>query len=322
MYRWSVACLLSVLVVLSCGPAMAQADPQATELPGATQLQDVEVRASSLQARAESFIASVGSPVAGRKLALWSGTICVGAAGLRPDASRLVVDRILDWGHSLGIRTGSPDCRPNILIVFADDGDAMAKQLVRARRLDFNAGVSGSQRGNRALRDFESSGRPVRWWPVSIPVDPDSGLPIVRTRGQAPFTSVPDITRPSDLGAFGQITMASRLYDDTLDAMQSMVIVVDRSALERADLAQLADYLSMVALAQIEPDTRPTAPSILTLFDDEDVAPPSLSVWDRAFLQALYGTHQRNVSAQADSDLIARSLARELAKIDAGEVSP
>lgn len=306
-WRW-----LPALLCLGAAPALAQSDPPTDRPSDATQLEDVVVSGMSLEAQAESFVASVGAPVEGRKLATWSGPLCVGAAGLAAAPAGAMVDRVLDWAHSLGVRIGGPGCDLNVLIVFSADADQAARNLVKTRPLDFLSGVSSSHQGRGALRAFESSGRPVRWWHVSLPVDPETGDALVRLRREAPFSPPREITRPSDLGSYGQITLGSRLYDDSIDALQSIVIVIDDAALDQTSFAQLSDYVAMVALAQVDPDTRPSAPSILGIFEP-GVAPQStLSDWDQAFLQALYGTHQRNSLPRADSTVIARALARRL----------
>lgn len=304
--------LLPVLLSLAGAPALSQSASPTAPPTDPTQLEDVVVSGRPLEARAEAFVASVGAPVEGRKLATWSGPLCVGAAGLEAAPARAMVVRVLDWAHSLRVRIGAPGCDPNVLIVFSADADQAARDLVKARPLDFDPDSGSSHQGRRALRVFQNSGRPVRWWHVSLPVNPDTGDALVRVRGQSPFSAPSQITRPGDLGNYGQITLGSRLYDDSLDALQSIVIVIDDAALEQTSFSQLSDYVAMVALAQVDSNTRPSAPSILGIFERGAAHETTLSEWDQAFLQALYGTHQRNSRPHADGTIIARSLARRL----------
>jgi len=306
--------LMPALLFLAGAPALAQSASPTAPPSDPTQLEDVVVSGRPLEAQAEAFVASVGTPVKGRKLATWSGPLCIGAAGLAAAPAGAMVDRVLDWAHSLGVPIGGPGCDLNVLIVFSADADQAASDLVKSRPLDFLPGYGSSHQGARALRAFQNSGLPVRWWHVSLPVDPHTGDALVRLRGQQPFSVSREIRGPSDLGAYGQIVMASRLYDDSLDALQSIVIVIDDAALEQTSFSQLSDYVAMVTLAQVDPDTRPSAPSILGIFEPGIVGETTLSDWDQAFLQALYQTHQRNSLPHADSTLIARSLARRLEK--------
>lgn len=295
-------------------PALAQSTSPTTPPSDPTQLEDVVVSGRSLEAQAEAFVASVGAPVKGRKLATWSEPLCVGAAGLAATPAEAMVDRVLDWAHSLGVPVGGPGCDLNVLIIFSADADQAARDLVKTRPLDFLPGYDSSHQGTLALRAFQSSDRPVRWWHVSLPVDPDTGAALVRLRGQEPFSAPRYIRGPTDLSGYGQITSASRLYDDSLDVLQSIVIVIDDAALDQTSFSQLSDYVAMVALAQVDADVRPSAPSILGIFEPGVARESTLSDWDKAFLQALYGMHQRNSMPHADSTLIARSVARRLAK--------
>lgn len=307
-------CAAVAVLALSAAGASAQSNEQNQPDPGSTPLDDLVVTTAPIRQQAEAFVTAIAAPPRGRKLAVWGRDICVGAIGMAPEPATVMVDRVLDWASTVGIRTRQPGCDPNVLIVSSDDANRTARDLVRARPRDFDSGASSSDRGGAALRRFQNSDRLVRWWHVSIPVDADTGHSLVRQRGQLPYVAPVVITKPSDLGDFGQIVSGSRLYDDSLDHMQSVVIIVDADALERADFNQLTDYVAMVALSQIDPDATPAAPSILNLFNPAMPQEAAMTVWDRAFLEALYGTSQRNVPGAADNDVIAHALARRVVR--------
>lgn len=307
-------CAAVALLALSAPAAIAQSNDQDPSDPQSTSLEDVVVVAAPIRQQAEAFVTSVAAPPPGRKLAVWGRDICVGAVGMAREPATFMVDRVLDWASTVGIRTRRPGCDPNVLIVSSADANRTARELVRTRRRDFESGASSSDRGNVALRRFQNSDRLVRWWHVSIPVDPDTGDALVRQRGQPPFSVPNDLTRPSDFGSSGQIVSGSMMYDDSLDHMQSVVIIVDVDALEHADFNQLSDYVAMVALSQVDPEATPAAPSILNLFNPDMPQEAGMTVWDRAFLEALYGASQRNVSGAGDNRLIAEALARRVAR--------
>lgn len=305
-------CLLFILGIAN--EVDAQVNPGQPH-PLITQLEDLNVTGKQTVEQAEAFVSNIGAPPSGRKMAVWSRSICVGSIGMAAEPAGYMVDRVLDWANHVGIRTSGPGCNPNILIVSTDDADRTAQALVRARPLDFDARAESSHRGRAALREFEQSDRPVRWWHVSIPVDPDTGDALVRQRGQQPFSIAATdaiIRAPVDLGAYGQIVSASRLYDDSLDHMQSLVIVIDAVAFEQVSFLQLSDYVAMIALAQISSSATPSVPSILTLFEQGVPQEETLTRWDRSFLEALYGTRQRNFKGAGDNRLIARGLARRI----------
>lgn len=312
MRAWIIPCLTFLALATYAPQAFAQTgDRQGGPLQAAP-LDDVVVVGKPVIQQAEEFVASISAPPVGRKLATWRGRICVGAAGMAAEPANFMVNRVLDWGHSLGVRTGAAGCDPNILIVATDDGDRTARELVEARPRDFDIGASQSDRGAQALHAFQSSGDLVRWWAVSLPIDQNTGDVIVRTREESVFSPPRgEIRTPADLGAYGQIKMASRLYDDSADALQSVVIIIDEAALSQANFQQLSDYVAMVALAQIDPQTQPNVPSILNLFSLTMAQEQGLSRWDRAYLEALYSTY-RTVAPARDADLVARALAEKL----------
>jgi len=271
------------------GQAVSQTPPlDSTQDPPVTQLEDVTVSATPLQRMVRDFVESVAAPVPGRKPAAWRAPICVGVSGMQPDAAGGMADRVLDWGHSLGLNTGEPGCEPNIFVIVADNGDETAQALVRALRREFVTGASGVDAGRAALRRFQSSGQPVRWWHVSLPVNPDTGAPIVRLPGQFPFTAPREMTSPQNFGNFANLETPSRINERSRDDLLQVIIVVERAAFNDASFGQVADFVSMAALAQLDPEASPPTPSILHLFDTARAPEPGLTRWDRAYLETLY----------------------------------
>lgn len=135
---------------------------------------------------------------------------------------------------------------------------------------------------------------------------------MVRLPGQQPFTANA-ITKPSDVGPQGFIASSSLLSDESRDELMQAIIVLDTSALDDAGFAQVTDYIAMVALAQVDPEARPTSPSILNLFEPGVAQEEALTRWDRAYLKALYGTDQRNAGG-ANLSAIADGVALEIAR--------
>ncbi len=303
-------------VVFGAGQAATPASsaPMEPQDPPATALEDVVVEASPAAEAATAFVRAVAAPARDRELALWRDPVCVGAGGMQAEAARFMVDRISEWAHSLGLRIGAPGCRPNIFIMAAEDGDAAAQELVASRPREFRTGVAGADRGGAALRDFQSSGRPVRWWHVSLPVDENTGNPIRRLPGQPPVEwTGRELTKPWDFGANSMMTSPSRLTSRARDDLQQVIIVIDTEALDRASFVQLTDHVAMAALAQIDPDADPAHPSILHLYRPDRSAEDTLTRWDLAFLKALYGAEQTRSGTGANLSAVADAMARELA---------
>lgn len=322
MKRAIIVGLALTLLPYCSAVAQAQSDPSAQHAPSeAVDVDDVIVNGQSIRRNAESFVSAVAAPPIGRKAATWKDRVCVGAIGFAPEPATAIVDRILDWSHSFGLRVGASGCTPNVFVVATDNGAQTAKDLVRMRPDTFDIGASSSDRGGVALRAFQDSASPVRWWHTSLPTNADTGRPIVRLRNQPPFAPMNlEITRPSDLGDYGRTMMSSRLYDNSEDKIISVVIIVDVSAIHDVNITQLSDYLAMVALAQVAPSTSPAVPSILNLFSAQGEPQATLSPWDRAYLETLYSHSARTVPPSQDRDLVAKLMAQRVQNTQSGSL--
>lgn len=291
-----------------------QQDVSSQETPATVDDVVVEAQRERERARVARFVDSVAAAPRGRGAATWRDVVCVGVTNMQADAAQYMADRISTVAADMGLSAGPPGCRPNILISAAVDGDAFARDLVAARRDEFRVGASGTDLGEVALQRFQTSGRLVRWWHVSVPVDSWSGRPTVRLRGQSPFQPLRNpITSPADLGDYGRIVMGSRLQDQSRDDMQQVVIVIDIDALAQASFTQLTDYVAMVALAQIDPEADLGGyDTILSLFGSGDAPPEFMTAWDWAYLQGLYGAEQTGRAAAAREATVAAAMERAL----------
>lgn len=272
--------LAMALGLLAQTPAPPQ--PQAVQDP--VELGDVTVEARRLRAVVQDFVGEIAAPAASRGPARWNGAVCVGVVNLRADVAQYIVDRTSDVARELGVAAGEPGCSPNVLIIAAADGRAVADGIVAARRNAFNPGGSGMTRSLRALGEFRSSDAPIRWWHVSGPVDSESGELATRLPGyEAPRINV---------------SRASRIRTDIRDDLFKAIIVVDVEQVAGLSLTQLADYCALVALAQVDPEADVAAfDTILNVFADATV--PGLTAWDMDYLNALYGVEQSSVGANA-----------------------
>lgn len=295
----SMIAALAALTLLQAPPQEPQPrqpPPVAGQEP-AIALEDVIVEARRLEELTREFVDEVSAPANNRGLARWRGGICVGVVNIRDEVAQPLADRISQVAMEYGLRPGDPGCRPNILVTFADDGAAMGDAMVERRRRIFRVGVGGLDRGNVALRDFRQSDRPVRWWHVSIPTDAIAGTPGIRLPG--------DERAPEVMGE-GLVNRGRWIRDD----LDKVIIVVDISRIDGAMLPQLADYLALVALAQVDPDGDTSRfETILNLFDDPDGS-PGLTGWDRAYLEALYGGPSERIRNSDQTRELLRNLRR------------
>ncbi len=292
-------------------------DPQ-TPPSGVVRLEDVIVDARRLEDAAREFVDAIAAPVGRRGLARWHEGVCVGAVNLSPEIAQQLVDRVSDVARELGLRGHEPPCHPSILIVATTEGSAFAEQFVAMRPALFRPGGSGMNQGPAAFDRFLNSDAPVRWWNVSQPTDGDTGQPAVRMPGQcnancigagsameyAPQTAVRSVSRQS-----------SQYRQD----MKRSFVIVDVDKLGGVTLGQLADYVAMVSLAQIDPEADTSRfDTILNVFQSPDSV-TTLTGWDRAYLDGLYEANWYRINQNSQVHAISDAIAREYREDQAGE---
>jgi hypothetical protein len=301
---------LALAAVLATAPVQDAPAPQSSPRPAAgstdapVQLEDVVVTGSSLDSLIRSFVNEVAAPNRRRGIARWDDRICVGVANLRPEPAQYIIDRVSTVAEDLGVIPGEPGCRPNLIIIASDDPDALARTLTEERRRAFRMGGSGMDRGGDALEDFVNSEAPVRWWQVSMPADSETGQRATRIPGECRDACLDT----QDYAPLVFTSAASRLSTQIVDYIFRTVVILDIDQVSEVSGQQLADYLAMVSLAQIDPDadTRRYA-SILNVFERPDTA-SGLTDWDQAYLRGLYGAERTRKNLRASTAEIADSI--------------
>lgn len=291
----------------------ARQDPATPEV--AVELEDVVVSGRSLDALIRDFVGEVAEPNGRRGLARWEDRICVGVANLKGETARYLSDRISTVASDIGLEVGGPGCTPNILVVATTDGAELARTLVGDRRRAFRMGGSGMDRGGAALRDFTESDRAIRWWQVAVPVDSETGARAVRLPGECRNGCLHAI----DFAPNTMVFAASRLTTQIEDNLFRAIVVVDVDQIGGLSALQLADYIAMVSLAQVDPDADTSGySSILNVFDDPQGS-LSLTDWDQAYLAGLYGAERTAANRAAGRNEIANSIRREHGRLREGD---
>lgn len=297
MSKW-LAGALALLIGTSSAVA-APAPPPAPD-QSATPLEEVVVVAPR-DDMIESFVENVTAATSNRRLARWEKVLCPGVIGLRTKPARYMLNTLATTALRLGVRVGNPGCKPNALIVVATDAQAFTRDLVKTHPRVFNAsGYEGPvTRGKAALKDFEETPRPVRWWHMAETVSADTGKPI--EDGQLKVRSM------------------SRIGENVTDDFAYLIVVIDaKTAGQGVSLKALSAYVTMIVLAQIKPDADPGGvPSILNLFHDRDLGltpPPGLTDWDWAYLKGLYAANRAKKSRRAPRHEVRDKMKDELAK--------
>lgn len=309
--------VLFATFALAAAPVPVQ-DP--AQDPPPIQLEDVEVTARAQADKARAFVGRIAAPARGRGLGRWRA-ICPGVANLDRAAGQAIVDRIATRAVELGIEVEAPGCEANIIVIFTVDAGAVTRALVEAEPRVFRHGGNGIDQGTAALRRFQASERPIRWWSLSVPIDSQTGQRAVRVPGDRAGGPVDARTaqllmcNPSDC-AFAGVPIissaggASMLNSQIVDQIYKSIVIVDIDAVSGLNAAQLGDYLAMVTLAQVDPeaDTGPFD-TVLNLFDNPP-AVPGMTEWDQSYLSALYSSPSRRRSAGAQGDAVAAIMNR------------
>lgn len=313
-------------VFLAVAVAAAGASPALAQDEAAP---DIVVVGERLLEVSRSFATEIGAPsLREDQLARWDDQICVGASGLSPEQSGIVVDAISARAAEVGLRLGEPGCRASIMVIFASDSDTVARTLVNERRdlMGYYANDGVSTGGREELELFASTPRAVRWWHVARNVTVDgrvldnpnttptaSGAEAAAAARAAASGGVPAGIGAYD-GAQAVRSRGSRLYRDTRQDLNYIVIIVDTRRIAEFPTSAVLDYVAMVALAQVNPAAEPQmAPSILNLFTSPvEETPMGMTEWDLAYLRGLYRAARDAPSSSAQVDDIARSMAAEL----------
>jgi hypothetical protein len=268
-------------VVALATPTLAQVPPQ----PAPTELETVVVDGRRLADVVEQFVDDIVAPPVGRGPSRWDRKVCVGVANVRAGAAQVIIDQVSRIALEVGLEPAEPGCSPNILVIGTNDGEAMARGLIGAKRRAFLPFYSGGSRSALALERFQASDAAVRWWHVGVPVNRYTGEIAVRLPGrEAPFVRQD----------------GSRLTTQIQNNLLRAFIIVDLAQMEGINFHQLGDYVGMVAMAQIDPAAATGAyDTVLNLFSGAGTV-QGLTAWDRAYLNALYSSelNQRAPSHQ------------------------
>ncbi|HTQ98737.1 MAG TPA: hypothetical protein VMH83_02055 [Candidatus Acidoferrum sp.] len=223
------------------------------------------------------FVTNVGrlaSPEFG--LARLEHGACIRVQGTSSAVADFLVKRLVVTAQQVGLATQKPGCKPNIDIVFSDNGKNVAAELVQKSPRVFKpfGNSEGTTKGDHALSEFVNSSQPVRWWQITVPVD-RNGMPVVESANPEEPAYV--------------VSSNSLISTGTREGLLGSLIIVDTGKLGMASWDQLADYLSFIALAEVDPKANVgSVDSILNLFGGSNTPAPGLSAWDKAYLHGLY----------------------------------
>ena len=254
-----------------------------------------------LSAYVRDFLVEVVALPPGGGYARWHDSVCIGVHNLERTAAQYIIDRISMLASDVGLEPGEPGCTPQVMIIFGTDAKELAAELVEREPGLFRpyGPACCMQLGLEALDDFVQSDRPVRWWHISMPIDTRQGQRAIQL--------------PTDGAAYPIINVAgpSRIHSGVEDRLERVIIIADGTQLAGTTWEEIGDYLAVVSLAQINPNTDPaTFDSILNLFSNP-AAYSGLTDWDRSYVRALYEINTARLPDLQKNQIVNRMAERE-----------
>jgi hypothetical protein len=333
------AAVLAILTVPHATLAVGQAAAAAASHPErAAARPDVIISGQrELEPRITAFVDGlVGSFLHGEGLARWQKPVCPLVAGLPRQEGEFILGRVSEIARGARIDLAGEKCRPNVYILVTDQPQELLRGMGKRNRWFTFGGAT-----TNVIEKFITTPEPVRVWYHTSATTPE-GTPLLSMSYPAFRSTVPgaagggnssgitsgdpgvsltlqnegaDVfpnTPPYIASGTNTWAQASRLSFNAIWEIYRVFVVVDLAHLRGVTRGQIADYVGMVALAQLETGVRlGDSPTILKLFDGApEAAPAGLSDWDESFLEALYATEQRSHLQRSQ---IVRAMVREIA---------
>ncbi|HEV2700701.1 MAG TPA: hypothetical protein VGV09_03660 [Steroidobacteraceae bacterium] len=269
--RPSVLAVAGLLLVLAAPQGRAASDAATAE-----PLQEVIVtaRRAQLEQRLSEFVSEIAGVEPGMGLPRWQKPVCPLVSGLPRTEGEFILERLSEIARDARVPLAGEQCRANLYIMIYP----RPRELIAAMEKHDFYYVFGQDAYPMQVEELLRSPRPVRVWYSSIERSQD-GLPLM------PCPQGPRCVDVSNL---------SPAKLNVVRALSNVYLVVDETRLQGVTRGQFADYVAMVALADIKPEANlGKSATILKLFDGAPQdAPPGMSEWDQEFLKSLYATDQ------------------------------
>ena len=289
---------IAVLVALCCS-SIANTDlptapaPAVSESPPPPPEVTAEAARTAIERRVDAFVHAITRNPGlsdDDSLVRWNTPICLLVAGLTAEEVKIMSDRLTQIASSAGAPLARAPCHPNFIIVATSEPDRVLDAW-HARDSRLFGDATPAQ-----IRQFRenSEARPIRVW-----YNIDTG----RKSGMRNGHFIPSNTR-----AESSVFAANTVFD-----FFSIFAIIDTDRTEHSTLQQLADYVAMTGLTNVDLDADlGSAPSILRLFASPGENQASgLSSWDAAFLKALYQSNQTSRTRRFDiTERVTHDIAR------------
>jgi hypothetical protein len=275
------------------------AQPCPTASAGKAPLDTVTVEAQrerkEVEREVNEFVFAVAVRSLHDSLSRWNTPVCPLVAGLPKEQGEFVLARLSQVATEAKTPLAGEHCKANFFVVVTPQPEVLVRKWwARDRRMfDTRNGMGG-------VRTFIDTPRAVRVW-HNVGFASADGKPVTSD-------SLADALVGTSLGLnlqmanvpTVQVSMGTRLRYSAVRSISSVIVVVDANRMQGLNVGQLADYVGMVGLAEVNQDAEVgPVPTILRLFRENRDPPQALSAWDQAFLASLYGAEQASVMEES-----------------------
>jgi hypothetical protein len=261
--------LLTVCVLLMAGGLHASAE---TTVPS----ESVTVTANKSREMFGKFVKTFAAPaMLTGKIARWERRLCPVVVGQTPNFTTFITQRVKTIALAAGARVNTEaSCKPNIEIVFTTTPQGLIDN-VRKNDPDY----LGYAESAAQIKELATVTRPVQAWYATQTKD-------LNGMGRI------DSTRRTDEGIatpFARST-GNHITEGVHSAFYHIVIVADINRLAGYEAGPMADYIAMLALAQLASlDTCQPLPSIENMMAKGcEAKTGKLTANDIAYLHGLY----------------------------------
>jgi len=267
--------------------------PAALAQPAPLPQENITVTAIQLREMVEKFAKTFITPTKlTGKIARWDNGICPVAVGQSPQSTAFVTARVKAIAAAAGAPVSdSASCTPNIEIVFTSAPQDLLDNIRKNDPDYLGYAESSSQR-----KKLATIAHPIQAWYETETVDLRGTRRVDSGRRLGTGSVMSNFTRmnrdPIDLpDATYARTTGNHINDGTHSAFHHVIIAVDTKKLAGQNFIALADYIALLALAQLDSlDACQKLPSVVNMTaPDCDHRVDGMTQYDLAYLQALYG---------------------------------
>ena len=258
--------------------------------------------------RALKFIESQGQISQTGTLARWDDPICPMTIGVSPDQAKFISYRVRHIADLVGApKIRGKSCDANVEIVFTTEPqkliDAVAAK--RSAYLGFHHVAEA--------KPLATVTQPIQGWYLTATRGGGGAMALdIATGNMGSIAGAPgSVDSLLNAGGSPGGCAGSRLSDCRSSQFANILILVDASRLQDAKIGPIADYIALLALAQMKPvegcGASPTVLELLSTNCADRSAPEGLTETDLSFLKGLYSA-QRGVVLGLQRDQIADTM--------------